>query len=315
MKHIAKRLLASLLCGLILPMSIVSCSGDDPSSAETTSAPVTTAPAPEDTTDPSWVSAIFGGGPFVTGGDIVARQLKRSGFNTIMIWSVHVHSNGNLVLNDILVCQDGEYVGDPEWAEAWKSLKEGQTSVTRIELSVGAWACSDFENIRTLIQRDGTGEDTLLYRNFKALIDATGADAINYDDETCYDVDNAVTFGKMCESMGVKVTLCPYTNMNFWVNVKNQLGTELVDRVYLQCYSGGANNDPKDWEKALDMKVIPGYWGVHGNSGTTAEEVAKLLKSKKRYSTGGFMWLYDELQSNGSPNTVRDYAKAINGIG
>lgn len=331
MKHIAKRLLVSLLCGLMLLPMFTSCNSSDGESTETsseteavaatttapaktTAAATTNAPEPEKTPDPNWVSAVFGGGPFVTGGTVVANRLKRSGFNTIMIWSVHVHDNGNLVINDVLVCENGEYVGDPKWSDAWKSLKEGDTSVTRVELSVGAWSCPDFENIRALIERDGTGEDTVLYRNFKALIEAANADAINYDDESCYDVDNAVKFGKMCESMGVKVTLCPYTNKEFWVQVEDQLGDELVDRIYLQCYSGGAGNDPLNWELAFGRKVIPGYWGIHGGSGTSAAAVGKLLANKKSSITGGFMWLYDELQSNGSPNSVNDYAAAINGV-
>lgn len=322
MRELTKRLLASILCGLMLPLSLASCSNTDTDDADstsnttgaTTTAPVQNTPEPEG--DPNWVSAIFGGGPFVTGGANMAVTMKRSGYNTIMLWSVHVGTDGDLIFNDIKVCEDGKYVGNEEWSEAWKSLKEGSTSIKRIELSVGAWGCPDFENIKALIERDGTGEDTILYRNFKALIEATGADAVNYDDESCYDVTSAVTFGRMCESMGMKVTLCPYMNMDFWVEVKNQLGEELVDRVYLQCYAGGRYNNVADWEKALDMKVIPGYWNIANTSeGKTAAEVGEALKANKDLITGGFMWLYDEMKGNGSPNTVRDYAAAINNAG
>lgn len=314
MKNIAKRLLVGLLCGLMLPMSLASCDGGaTESTSATTTKATTTAPTPEPTGDPNWVSAIFGGGPFVVGGQSMLRTVKRSGFNTIMLWSVHVHENGDLVLNDLKVCSNGEYVGEQEWSDTWLAMKEGDTSVKRIELSIGAWGCADFENIKALIERDGTGEDTILYRNFKALIEASGADAVNYDDESCYDVDSAVKFGKMCESMGVKVTLCPYTNMNFWVNVKNQLGEELVDRIYLQCYDGGAGNVVSEWEEAFGMKIIPGYWNAQNATyGKSAAEVGEELKKNKRYVTGGFMWLYDEMTGKPAPNSVKNYASAIN---
>lgn len=314
MKNTVKRLLACLLCALMIPLPITSCTSDetpDDTSASTTTTAVKQ-PDPEPVGDPNWVSAIFGGGPFVKSSSATVRLLKRSDYNTIMLWSVHVNEDGDLVLNDLKVCEDGTYVGDPEWAEHWQELKMGTTSIKRIELSVGAWGCKDFENIKALIARDGTGEDTILYRNFKALIEAAGADAVNYDDESCYDVQSAVAFGKMCEDMGVKVTLCPYMNVDFWVAVKNQLGEELVDRVYLQCYSGGRYNNVADWERALGMKVIPGYWNIaNASEGKTAAEVGEALKANKDSITGGFMWLFDEMRGQARPNSTRDYATAI----
>lgn len=257
------------------------------------------------------VSAVFGGGPFYKGGQTVMDTLKSSGFNTVIIWSIHVNANGDLVLNDSLVCSGGSYVGDSAWATQWASLKTAPTTVKRIEVSVGAWGCSDFENIRDLISAQGTGSSTVLYRNFAALKAATGADAVDFDDESCYDVSSMVNFGKMCANMGYKVTLCPYTNSSFWSSVKSQLGST-VDRIYLQCYDGGAGNDPASWSSTLGMKVIPGLWCLHGSSGDSASTVQSKLTNWKSSSAGGFMWLYDDMQSLSSPNTVTDYANAIN---
>ena len=62
---------------------------------------------------------------------------------------------------------------------------------------------------------------------------ATGATAADFDDETLYDVPTTVKFGQMLSSIGYKVTLCPYTNPTFWQNVYNQLGSSIVDAVYL----------------------------------------------------------------------------------
>lgn len=264
--------------------------------------------------DTKGVSAIFGGGPFVTGGQSVINDLKSSGFNTIMIWSAHPNMDGTLYLNDILVCKDGEYVGKSEWRDQWHSLKTGNTSVTRVEISVGAAGCRDFENIRDLIKKDGTGSNTVLYRNFAALIEATGADAVDFDDESAYDSDSMIKFGKMCVNMGAKVTLCPYTRSSFWKTVKNGLGSS-VDRIYLQCYDGGASNNPSTWKSTMGMDVIPGLWCIHNSySGTSASSVKSKMTSWKSSSVGGFIWLYDDLMKLSSPNSTADYANAINSV-
>lgn len=254
------------------------------------------------------VSAIFGGGPFYENGQSVMDDLKASGFNTVIIWSIHVSSNGDLNINNNAICTNGTYVGNAAWKTQWASLKQAPTSVNRIEVSIGAAGCADFENIKALINSQGTGSNTNLYKNFKALLDATGADAINYDDESCYDVNSAVKFGQMCNSMGYKnVTLCPYTNSGYWSSVKSQLGT-LVDRVYLQCYDGGAYNDPSSWQNALGMKVIPGLWCRDYSASGVQSEMSSWYQSDG--IAGGFMWLYDDMLKNNL--STASYASAIN---
>ena len=300
--------------------------GNDTTAATTTGNPAVTTPAatttgtPDPTvpevTDDGWVSAVFGGGPFVTQiSDTRYKtfdKLRSSGFNTAIVWSVHVHDDGSLWLNDIKVCDDGKIVAANRMTKRWNQIKGEGSSITRVELSIGAWGCKDFEAIGALMKRDGTGRDTELYQNFKALIDAFDADAINYDDETCYDPAILTQFGEMCVDMGVKVTLCPYTYMDMWVQVKNNLG-DAVDRIYVQCYDGGAGNRDQlaAWKKAFGMDVIPGLWAGKYNS--FPSDLSSYLKQNSRSVTGGFLWLWDEMENVGSPNSVSDYADAING--
>lgn len=258
------------------------------------------------------VSAVYGGGPFYDGGQSVMNTLRSSGFNTVMLWSIHVQANGDLYLNDTKICSNGSYIGNSTWPSQLATLKTAPTSVKRIEVSVGAWGCKDFENIRDLINAQGTGTNSILYRNFLALKQATGADAVNYDDESCYDVASAVSFGEMCAKMGYKITLAPYTQSSFWRSVKQKLGTN-VDRVYLQCYAGGSGNSPSSWTSTMGMKVIPGLWCLNSSSGgTSAAQVKNQLTQWKNSISGGFMWLYDDMQKLSSPNTPADYANAIN---
>jgi hypothetical protein len=262
-------------------------------------------------------SAIFGGGPFYAGGQAVMDDLRASGFTTVMLWSIHVQTNGDLYYNDTLIVSDGAYVGDAGWPDRLRTLKQAPTSVTRIEVSVGAWGTPDWENIDTLITQQGTGADSVLYRNFQALRDATGADAVNNDDESHYDVDSTVAFARMANAMGYQgFTLAPYTQVGYWQGVKNELGA-LVDRVYLQAYAGGAGNDPASWADSLGIPVNPGLWSKNGagcSSGSSPDEVASQMRSWHESAgiPGGFMWLYDDIQQCSSAGTAADYARAIN---
>ena len=264
-------------------------------------------------------STIFGGGPFYSGGYSVMNTLRASGFTTVMLWCIHVDaSTGNLIYNDQLVAANGSYVGNAAWPAQLASLKTAPTSVNRIEVSVSSWGVNDFQSIQTLMNTYGTNTDSILYRNFQALKTATGAQAVDFDDETLYDVTTAVKFGRMLSSMGFKVTLCPYMNTSFWQSVYSQLGPGIVDAVYLQCYSGGAGNNPSTWNSYFSgLKVQPGLWCRNGSgctSGSTASQVQAQMGSWKSSAgiTGGFMWLFDDMLACTSGGTPADYARAIN---
>ncbi|HWH70762.1 MAG TPA: hypothetical protein VNT26_15335, partial [Candidatus Sulfotelmatobacter sp.] len=264
-------------------------------------------------------SAIFGGGPFYSGGTAVMNTLRSSGFTTVVLWCIHVDaSTGNLILNDQLVVANGVYVGNSSWPSQLASLKTPPTSVNRIEVSVGSWGVNDFQSVQTLMNNYGTNTTSILYRNFQALKAATGATAVDFDDEMLYDVATTVKFGRMLSSIGYKVTLCPYTNPTFWQSVFNQLGSGIVDAVYLQCYAGGAGNNPSSWNGYFgNLKVSPGLWCSHDTgcaSGDNPAAVgAKMVAWKSAANIpGGFMWLYDDMQSCSSQGAPADYAAAIN---
>ena len=331
MKHRYLPLLALLTLLFTFTLVFSSCSSpettiptDDTTTSTapetTTTAAVTTTEAP--TTDDPWVSAVFGGGPFVKGYRATVNKIKDSGFNTYIIWSVHLdEKTGDLIINDVPVVKNGKFIGNTGVQKTWQLIHEECPNITRIELSIDAWGTGDFTKIKKFIEMDpakggGTGEDSILYKNFKALIEAAGADAINYDDESCYDLKTGVEFGKMCEKLGVKVTLCPYTNQNYWVNLYKALGPELCDRIYLQCYAGGAGNknNIKQWAEAFGTDIIPGYWCNNTESpadSMSAEKVAFNLSRNVNYVRGGFMWLFDHMESLQSPNSVKDYGSAI----
>src|SRR5689334_19797731 len=89
--------------------------------------------------DASARSAVFGGGPFYSGGSTVMNNLRASGFTTVVLWTIHVRSNGDLWLNDQLVVSNGAYAGRSAWPGELATLKQAPTSVTRIEVAVGSF--------------------------------------------------------------------------------------------------------------------------------------------------------------------------------
>ncbi|GGJ79768.1 hypothetical protein GCM10010123_06950 [Pilimelia anulata] len=263
-------------------------------------------------------SAIYGGGPFYSDGQAVMDTLRSSGFTTVILWAIHVHDNGDLYYNDHRIVADGRYIGDAGWPNRLRTLKQAPTSVDRIEVSVGSAGPNDWAVIRKLIAAGGTGEKSILYRNFAALKSATGADALNNDDEAEYHLDSTVAFARMGEKLGYRFTFVPYTNRGFWRSLKSNLGG-LVDRVYLQNYAGGQGNDPAAWGRDLGLPVDPGLWSRHGSGcreGDSPDRVRSRMKSWQQSAgiVGGFMWLYDDMKACAREGSPAAYAEAINGI-
>jgi DNA-directed RNA polymerase subunit K/omega len=184
---------------------------------------------------------------------------KASGFTTLITFAMHVNADGTLLIGGGVACTNGVYVGPTNWGTLVATLKTPPTTVTRYEVCIGGWQDSSYDNIETLVDSQGTGSGSILYKNFQALKNAVpGIDAINDDDEQTYDLNSSVSFANMLGGLGYKFTMVPYTAQSFWVDLKNSITN--CDYIYLQCYEGGAGNDPGQWNAAFGngVVVIPG---------------------------------------------------------
>ena len=265
-------------------------------------------------------SAIFGGGPFYSGGDAVINDMRNSGFTTAILWTIHIEEDGSMIFNDkAVINQNGEYVGDPEWGTRLAKLLKAPTTVDRIEFGIGAWGSKSWDNIKKLIDSEGIGTDSRLYKALKKLKEITGATAINYDDEYTYDVESTVQFSLMLDDLGLKVSLCPYTKNSYWQSVYSQVEAErpeTIDRVYLQSYAGGAGNSPSSWNQYFgSVNVSMGLWCKNGNNcsnGDSPAEIEAKIDSEKNIISGGFIWLYDDIKSCSEHGKTQAYATAIN---
>lgn len=212
--------------------------------------------------------------------------LRASGFNTMILFTMSVAANGDFTYNDgVPVCTNGVYSGAANWGALLAQCKTAPSSIKRIEMCIGGWGDQSWVNIKNLIAANGTGANTVLYRNLAALKNALGVDAIDNDDETAYDSASTIKFGQMCAAVGLKSTLCPYTNPSYWQAVKTGLGAN-CDRIYLQCYDGGKYNDPGQWNGYFGgTKVVPGYWDWERDTTFLTK-----MQSWSSVGAGGFLW-------------------------
>ena len=260
------------------------------------------------------------------------QQISSAGFSTVLFWSLHVHPNGAFYYNNTLLVQNGEVMISQEFISLAQQLKTPGI-VKTVLFSIGAWGTSsDFQNIITNIP--------LAVKNFKALINTLGIDGFDFDYEGDYtpaDQKNITTITELLYSLGMKVTYCPYTAQDWWLGCLQQVYArnkqQLVSGYNLQCYAGGAGNDPLQWAQYIQSSglptgivdaasfVLPGYWVQQTGSGdgqcpTTMQQTFASFSGKGL--AGGWCWNTGDVFTNettglcGSQQTLpANYAQAI----
>jgi hypothetical protein len=267
---------------------------------------------------------ILGGGPIYKNDDKTnIKELKTSGFNEVMVWSVEVKTNGDLNLNgEFPIVTSGKYVGDQTWPKFAKALRTMKTGkVTRITLSIGSSNFGDFQNLKALVDSQGTGKKSILYKDFQAIAKALPVDAIDLDDENSYDSESTVKFALMLGGLGYHVTMNPYTNNTYWQSVVSTINGQmpgLVDAIHLQTFAGGQGNSPcsSEW----DFGGVPVYPGLSDQTGAppykspTAAEAQLKTWHGQCGITGAWLWIFDQIAGT---DQVKEYAqdmtKGVNG--
>lgn len=249
------------------------------------------------------VSGVYVGGHIRRERPKTIKTLRESGFTYVLLFNVHVDPDGTLKTDGEIICKDGEYVfqkSQPHYQTDIRDLKTPPTSIQRIDIVIGGWGNDSYNNIKNLINKNGTGASTMLYKNFKALKEAVPEiDAVNNDDEQCYDLETGAKFHIMMYGLGYKTTLAPYTYKSYWQNLCNKIRAskpKAVDRIMVQCYDGGAGNVNQvgTWtfsgvtERHAGLLNYSNDWNVDKN-------MAQFQKWKDDgVATGGFVWVYND---------------------
>jgi hypothetical protein len=264
---------------------------------------------------------ILGGGPVYKHFAANIKELKNAGFNELIVWSVEVNSSGDLNLNgEFPLTSGGSYIGNatyPDFPADLAKIKKGK--VTRVTLSIGSSNYGDWEDIKALVDSQGTGKKSILYKDFAAIKAALPVDAIDFDDENGYDASSTVKFAVMLGNLGYHVTMDPYTNAGYWTSVVSQINADLagtVDGIHLQTYAGGDGNSPcSGW----NFGSVPVYPGLSDQQSAPPYETpsgaeAKLASWHKQCGiTGGWLWIFDQIAGT---KAVKQYAHdMIKGVG
>ena len=258
-------------------------------------------------------TGIFGGGPFYKNAANNITEIENSGFTEAIVWSVEVNSVGDLNFNgEFPLTSAGVYVGNqthPDFPGNMALLKQG--TVKRVTFSIGSSNIGDWQDITALVNAQGTGTDSILYKDFAALKAAIPAlDAIDFDDENSFNSPTTIAFGVMLGQLGYHVMPDAFDNSSYWTNVVSQINTQLpgtADGVHLQAYAGGSGNNPCVGWNFGSVPVWPGLWDAND----TPAQVQSMMTGWHSQCgiTGGFMWLYDDFVGNG---LAAQYASAIN---
>jgi hypothetical protein len=258
-------------------------------------------------------SGIFGGGPFYINATNNINEIKNSGFTEAIVWNIEVKTNGDLNFNgEFPLVSNGSYIGNqahPDFASNMAVLKTG--TIKRITFSIGSSNVGDWQNVKALVNAQGTGSSSILFRNFQALKAAIpSVDALDFDDENSFDQASTVRFAVMLGNLGYHVALDPFSNATYWTSVASAVNAQLpgtVDSVHLQAYAGGSGNNPCSGWNFGSVPVFPGLW----DQDDSPAQVQSIMTTWHNQCgiTGGFMWLYDDFDGT---TRVAEYAAAIN---
>ncbi|GLB53048.1 hypothetical protein NBRC110019_20880 [Neptunitalea chrysea] len=250
--------------------------------------------------------------------DIIAGAQK-SGFTTAILGLYHIgrpevpgQSYGDIVFNNTLIITNGEYVGDKTWPEMVNSMPAGD--LTTVCASIGGGGVKDYATLMNIYNTNGNSfSGTALEKNFTVFKEVFPTiSIIDMDCEETYDEPSFVAFCQMLIGIGFKITFCPYTYESFWVKSLQALETSHPGAVLwwnLQCYDGGGNNNPADWQHYItqgipgfntDKFIIAGDW-----TNRTPQQVTEHLSAFKGETCigGGFIWTLDAI-INAYPNDI-----------
>ena len=247
------------------------------------------------------VSGVYVGGHIRRERPGTVKKLRNSGFTHVILFNVHVDTDGTLKTDGETICKDGEYVfkkPQPNYQGDVRDLKTAPTSISRIDICIGGWGNDSYTNIRNLVNSQGVGPNSILYRNFKALKEALPeVDAVNNDIEQDYDVNSAAKFHVMMYDLGYLTTLAPYTYKSYWTQLCSKILAErpgAVDRVMVQCYDGGAGNTNSvgSWTFAGVSNRHAGRTNYQTDMNTSLAQFQKWKDDG--VANGGFVWVYND---------------------
>ncbi len=274
--------------------------------------------------------------------------VRTSGFNTVVLWTLHVHPEGTLMYNDAVIAKDGVFASTfnylPPLVEA---LTAPGSTVDTVLFCIGSGGVNDFTTLQSLLANPDSKAAEHLRRNFTALQVALPLMGFDFDNEDALsggigspDVNTVAQLALMlCGGNTNIISYCPFgPYQQFWADCLTATYTldgqqspslsQTVQWMGVQTYGGGvvsdfvgaitANNDanpplPTGVSNPASF-VLPGYSaGTDSSQGQmTPDQVQAAVASEVAANAGlpgAFIW--NSSQIDNSPFTLSQYAQAI----
>lgn len=232
-----------------------------------------------------------------------AVDIGNSGFGTVILAFLHIHSDGTFYYNDIPFDETLSFL--PEMVATMKE----PGNVSGVLLSIGPNA-GDYQNIKNNVSR--------FKQNFASLVAQVGLNGIDFDLEQNYEDygDLLVDLVGWAANEGMTVTAAPYTEQNFWIDLLKQTSTSEGNQFAwwnLQTYGGA---DYLSWVNLIsglvpnpESFIVPGYSVQYSTTPDSLQRTLQGLQASYPSLSGSFVWQYELINSNGY--TASEFASAI----
>lgn len=237
-----------------------------------------------------------------------AVDLGTSGFGTVILAFLHVHSDGTLYYNNTPLDQTLSFL--PSIVAAIKA----PGIVSRVLFSIGPQE-GDYKDIQANLPA--------FQQSFSSLVQQVGLDGVDFDMEvnlTAYQSLLVELVRWATSSLGIIVTAAPFNDEDFWFDVLQQTslpssGMSLFAWWNLQIYGGA---DYASWEQALsnahlltdpESFLVPGYSVQYGATPGSVQSTLHNLEASYPLLAGSFIWNYELIKQYGY--TASEFASAI----
>jgi hypothetical protein len=259
-------------------------------------------------------------------------DIQNSSFNVVIFSTFHVDADGNLFGNVPLVT-NGVFNPtnqlNPNLATLYQGLaKAGKTLLYSIGNSYGTSNPNggDMANLQAIFTPPLGAAFANLETNMIVLASQLALSGIDFDfepqGENAYSTQQAelvAQFTRFCNSVGLGVTYCPYTQEPWWIQAQVLAGPGTAAWWNLQCYAGVT---PDGWlpliqQNATAMGVAdPAAFIVAGagtsQSPTATQQLFSQWAGAAPGLNGGFIWQFGQIES---AELTDAYASAVvNGI-
>jgi hypothetical protein len=290
---------------------------------------------------------LYGNGLFGTDRAVNDQQLeyvRTSGFNTVILWTLHVHPEGTLMYNDAVIAKDGVFAATFNYLPSLlKGLLAPGSTVDTVLFCIGSAGADDFTTLQSLLTNSDPKAASHLRRNLTALQVALPLAGFDFDDEDALassDVSTVAQLGLMlCGGNANIISYCPFNGyQTFWADCLSATYAldqtqrpplpQTVQWMGIQTYGGGvvtnfvdaieANNNASPPQPTGVSNpaafVLPGYSaGTNSADGQmTPDQVQAAVASAVATNPdlpGAFIW--NSGQVDASPFTLSQYAQAI----